>query len=303
MPETGSRIVADIGGTTARFALADAQGRLSHLTRLAVADFDSFDAVLDAFLDALSPPFETLTDCAIAAAGPVIAGCLDMTNVPWVLDETHLSSRLDGVRVRLFNDLEAVALALPRLTAAALIPVREPGPSGARASSEPVVRVRPRLVVNVGTGFGAALALPGAAGWRVTATEAGHVRLAGDATPTAGEPTPVTVEDFLSGPGLERYRSRLSGRGDAAELVRSGFSRALGAVVRDLVLATGSFAGVALTGGVLASWEALVDTERFFAAFDDHPTMAALLATVPVARIVHEAPALVGLAGAELEAE
>lgn len=301
MPEAGPRIVADIGGTTARFALADTAGSLSHLTRYEVAQFASFETVLDSFLDTLPSTGARCTDCAIAAAGPVVCGTLDMTNVPWVLDEAHLTQHLGGLRVRLFNDLEAVALALPRLPRAALVPIRVPAAPAAGAADEPAARVRPQLVVNVGTGFGAALALADADGGCVIATEAGHVRLAGDLALPGDGPGPCTVEDFLSGPGLERYRSRLSGRADAAEVARSGFSGALGAVVRDLVLATGSFAGLALTGGVLSSWEAQVDTGRFLSAFDDHPTMAALLATVPISRIVHEVPALIGLAGATLE--
>jgi glucokinase len=263
---TGARLLADIGGTNARFALADSRG-IPAPSVLPVADHATFDRALGAFL--ADHPHVPVGSCAIAAAGPVGDGTIRLTNAPWVIESASLADTL-GCPVGLLNDLEAVACALPRLGPDDLDILRA-GTATTRA---------PMIAVNVGTGFGAAVAVPvGRDDWHPLATEPGHMLLPDGRT---------TVEDVLSGPGLAALRQR-------EDDPRAGFSALLGRVTRDLVLATGAWGGVRFCGGVLEDWDRAVDTEAFLGAFDRPGPMADRLSRVSLARISHGHPALLGL--------
>ena len=262
-----ARLLADIGGTNARFALADDRG-IPTPTVLPVAGHARFEDALEAFFDTRTEERERIGSCAIAAAGPVSDGTIRMTNTPWVIDGGALAGSL-GCNVGVLNDLEAVAAALPYLGRDDLDVLRV-GDTAVTA---------PMIAVNVGTGFGAAVAVPVQEGWHPLATEPGHVLLPDGRG---------TVEDVLSGPGLARLRLH-------SDSPREAFSALLGRVTRDLVLTTGSWGGVRFCGGVLEAWDEVVDTEVFFAAFDVPGPMADRLARVSLARIAHSNPALLGL--------
>ena len=262
---TGLRLLADIGGTNARFALADGSAIPAPVV-LPVAGYAQFGDALAEFLDAHPGERGQIGSCAIAAAGPVSEGTIRLTNAPWVIDGRALAASL-GCRVGILNDLEAVASALPHLGSDDLHLLRAgDGPAPA-----------PMIAINVGTGFGAAVAVPVAGGWHPLATEPGHM-LHGQGT----------VEDILSGPGLAKL-------GIDSDSQRAVFSALLGRVTRDLVLATGSWGGVRFCGGVLEAWDTVIDADAFFAAFDVPGPMASRLAGVSIARIVHPNPALLGL--------
>ncbi len=270
------RLMADIGGTNARFALADDASDLAPSIQ-PVARFERFEDALDAFLDTQDAVLDDIGSCAVAAAGPVSGGVVRLTNAHWTIDTRALSERLE-CPMRVFNDLEAVACALPVLTAGDVAMLRDGG-SGA---------MMPMIAVNVGTGFGAAVAVPGRGEWHPLACEPGHMLLSGG---------PGTVEDMLSGPGLARLRET---GGD----VRAPFSKALGQVTRDLVLATGSWGGVRFCGGVLGAWDTVIDEAAFHEGFgsDGDGPMASRLAAVSLARIVHPYPAMLGLLNAPVDA-
>ena len=267
------RLMADVGGTNARFALAQDAASLTP-DIMPVARFARFDDALDAFLETRGVSPNDIDSCAIAAAGPVTKGVVRLTNAPWEIDTGALTRRL-SCPVGVLNDLEAVACALPVLTGADLHILRA-GDGGATA---------PMIAINVGTGFGAAVAVPTRSGWHPLASEPGHMSLPDG---------PGTVEDILSGPGLARLRS---GPDDP----RPRFSTLLGRVARDLVLATGAWGGVRFCGGVLGAWNDVVDTAAFYDAFDIPGPMADRLAEVSLARIIHPHPALLGLLNAPIE--
>lgn len=270
------RLMADIGGTNARFALAESAEALeAHV--LPVRDFARFEDALAVFLERCAVPLSAIGSCAVAAAGPVSGGVVHLTNAPWVVDTTALTRRL-GCPVGVLNDLEAVACALPVLGARDIHMLRAGG------ASAPA----PMIAVNVGTGFGGAVAVPVRGAWYPLAAEPGHMLLSGG---------PGTVEDLLSGPGLARAREQ--GGAD----IQARFSAALGQVTRDLVLATGAWGGVRFCGGVLGAWDEVIDDDAFFEGFDTDPEgpMAPRLAGVSLARIIHPHPALLGLLNAPIE--
>src|SRR5690625_2746288 len=108
------RLVADIGGTNARFALAVPEtGELTEVQVLPVSEFADFPAALGAYLGS----GREISAAAIAAAGPRDGDAISLTNAPWQIVAEDVSKVLGGAKVRLLNDLEAVALAIPHLGA------------------------------------------------------------------------------------------------------------------------------------------------------------------------------------------
>jgi len=293
------RLVADAGGTNVRFAIADAQGNLDRVKIFQTIDFPTF---LDAFSAYRSDAggLREVGTAAIAAAGPVDGDAVKLTNNEWIVDGTKLSALMGGVPVALVNDLEAVAAALPHLTADDLTTLGAPAP------------VRPErrtmLAVNVGTGFGASSVIWRDGRWYTCPSEAGHMTLGSvEGTPL---PADASVEDVLSGSGLARLYERLaSGRSQQAsdvfaEAARDAaaaeavalFTHILGRIAGDLALATCAWGGVYLCGSVATAWSEVADIERFRAEFTRKGPMHARMLKVPTAVIRRDIAALYGLA-------
>ena len=315
-------LVADIGATHARFALIDDHGRLGPVTLLATADHPGLEDAIGAFLAMrrLGAPNVGRLRAAVGLAAPVTGDRVTMTNHPWSFSIAEVRRRTGLECLIVVNDLEAVALALPDL----------PDEGCEAIGAVPPVADRPKAVLGVGTGFGAAYLVPAGPGdslaWRAFAGEAGHATLAphdvleaGLLSRLANDPGAPTIEQALSGPGLVHlYRALVPQTGDAGgssprtpravvEAAKSGgdaaaaqtlqiFSALLGGVAGDLALCYGAHGGIYLTGGVLAHMGALFDRTVFRARFDDRGQMRAYLAGVPTYLIRTEYPALVGLA-------
>lgn len=280
------RLLADIGGTNCRFALADAEGAITARETYPLAAFGRFEDALAAYLERRPQPAEA----ALAAAGPMARGVIRLTNAPWIIDRRAISAALGGAPVALLNDLEAVALALPHLGVGDVGVVAEGRVSGGRA---------PLLALNAGTGLGAALAIPTPPdGWRSLSAEPGHMRFAA-ALPEESRiaEAAATYEDALAGRG-HRLLSALFPNPAERRRVYSGL---LGRVAGDLVLATGAWGGVFLTGGVLQAWADNVNPVSLLDQFVDKGPMAERMAAVPIYRIVKAAPAMTGLAHAPVD--
>lgn len=294
------RLVADIGGTNARFALvAPDSGELAELQVLPVDDFADFAAALDAYLSSGSRHDSggSISSAAIAAAGPRDGDMISLTNSPWKIVAGDISKTLGGARVRLLNDLEAVALGIPHL-AAEEVEAIAPGQMPEQAL--------PMLAVNLGTGFGAAVAVPTEQGWITLGTEAGHMSLI-PATP--GEDALIravhTVEGAFSGPGYIRlFRLEVQKDGkpihpaldEVVSEQRQLYSRMFGRFVGDLVLATGAWGGVWFSGGVISDFHHIFDRDAFLRAFYRKGPMSARMERVPVFRTLIGSPALKSLA-------
>jgi glucokinase len=305
------RLVADVGGTNVRFARASESGALADRRDFRSADFASFDDALETYLKGHDR--SACRGAAIAAAGPVIGNGVQLTNGPWRIEAGDVAHFVAGGPVRILNDLEAAALSLPHLAAADMAdlgqvePLREPG--------------APRLAVNVGTGFGAAALMAVGDGWMAHGGEAGHMVLGADGREEfeileAFGTAAVSVEDVLSGPGLARlYRHIAALKHGAASDLRSSrkvfdlsahdpaaaqavhmFTRFLGRVCADLVLASAAWGGLALFGSVARGWYAHGDHALFRRTFDGDGMMAANLARVPCAMVLNDDAPLIGLA-------
>jgi glucokinase len=301
---SAQRLVADVGGTNVRFAIADQDGRLDRVQIFQVADFPTFLDALSAYRSA-GGRLSEVGACAVAAAGPVDDDVVKLTNNEWIIDRAEVSALMGHAPVALVNDLEAVAAALPHLGLDDLAAIDLPAP------------VRPEqrtmLAVNVGTGFGAASAIWRDGRWYTCPSEAGHMSLA-NVGAVAALPTDASVESILSGSGLARLHERLAGGGCAGDMpqaadvfAQSGrsaaaartvevFTAVLGRVAGDLALATCAWGGVYLCGSVATAWSAIADTGRFRAEFTRKGLMSARMQQVPTAVIRRDLAPLYGLA-------
>lgn len=314
MTRTANRysLLADIGGTNTRVALAEA-GRLlpETIRRYANAGHGSLDEVLARYLDE-----EGHVDCAgacVAVAGPVRDGVASMTNLDWTIDGTSLAAATRAETVAILNDLQAQGHALGHLDAAALRTVVCGTPAAAGAS---------QLVIGVGTGFNAAPVHETPGGRIVAASECGHaslpirtdadLRLLRFVETVHGFPG---VEDVLSGRGLERVHAWVSAEAGvrderrAAEIMAamadrvplaldSGriFVRMLGTVAGNLSLIHLPFGGVYLCGGVARAFTPWLAEFGFAEAFRDKGRFSGFMQNFAVHVIEDDYAALTGCA-------
>jgi len=307
------RLVADVGGTNVRVALADETGSLASRVTYRGADFTSFAEVLTTYLKMVGD-IKHCSACAIGAAGPVDGDRVRLTNTGWAIDRTEISTKLSGMPVALVNDLEAVAAALPHLAADDVDVLGGPAPLWPAH--------RTMLAVNVGTGFGAASAILRGGSWWTCPSEAGHMTLGSSGTPEV-DLTQVgtriggaSIESLLSGKGVAALYKRLAqaddgsidakieagdvlarARNDAAaartvQLLTASFAWVAG----DLALASAAWGGVYLCGSVALGWSAVADIDRFRVEFTQKGAMSSRMQEVPTVIIRRKDVALFGLA-------
>lgn len=261
--ETGLSLVADIGGTNTRVALA--RGALvdrATVTRYANAEHADLSEVLGRYLSEKGVDAAQITGVCVAAAGPVHDGVADLTNLDWRIDRETLGRSLSAERVAVLNDLQAQGHAIGHIDAADLEEI-VPQPA--------VSALAAKLVVGLGTGFNACPVFDTAAGRFVPPSEAGHVSLpACDGRMGALVAAMVrdhgfaSVEEVLSGRGVSYLHKVLHGetaepatimarlaQGDAtATATARAFVEVTGVVVGDLALNHLPFGGIYLVGGV-----------------------------------------------------
>jgi len=305
-------LLADIGGTNARFALAR-RGEILEVGRVLVADYsDPLEAIRD-FLDEARPAIIPRR-AAFAFAGPVAQGRARLTNGSWRVSDSKLRRALDLESVALVNDFEALAWALPKLGRGDVVPL-----GGGKA-----VRGAPSIVIGPGTGLGVAGYIPGKHRPVVLATEGGHVTMAPvDAREGVlldhlrSRFGHVSAERVLSGPGLENlYQSIAAVEGISAPLrpapeiiaealrgncpvstaALSDFCAMLGTIAGNLALTFGARGGVHIGGGIVPRFVEFFAASGFRERFEAKGRFASYLAGIPVRVIVNPDPAFLGLA-------
>ncbi len=308
LPIDAPTLVADIGGTNTRVAMARGGVVEAHsIRRFANGAYDSPQAVLAAYLaDHRGPAPE---GAAVAIAGAVLDGLADMTNLGWKLSEAELAALTGAHHVRLLNDLQAQGHALDHLAPASLRPVLDGREAGAHAT---------RLVVGLGTGFNACPVFnPVFQGERalfVPPAEAGHCQLAlsGEETARLGlSGAPRRIEELLSGPGLARLHALVAPEATAlspAEISRKAadepaareamalFVRLLGRVCADLALLHLPFGGIFLVGGVSRAVAPYLAQMGFGESYRARANIIAPLKDIPVALVHDDYAALTGCA-------
>lgn len=307
-------LVADIGGTNTRVALADgAVLRPGSIRRFRNAGQPGLEPILRTYLAEAGSP--AIDGACVAAAGPVRDGVAEMTNLSWVIDAGTLTRPTGAGRVAILNDLQAQGHALGHIAPEHLRAIM-PGPQAPAGAA--------RLVIGVGTGFNAAPVHQAPGGRMVAPSECGHVtlpvrtaadlRLAQFVEKAHGFPG---VEDALSGRGLERLYAFVTteagtpmtaeaaaimaalapeaGTGPATETARL-FTRLLGAVAGDLALIHLPYGGIFLCGGVARAFGAHLGPMGFAEAFRDKGRFAAFMAEFPVWLVEDDYAALTGCA-------
>ena len=194
-------LVADIGGTNTRVALAEGKKVLQDtIRRYANRDYPGLESVLRQYISD-EGDVDTKAAC-VAVAGPVRDGTASMTNLDWTIDESTLARATSAEEVAILNDLQAQGHALGHLEDEK-VPTIIDGPDATDMAT--------KLVIGVGTGFNAAPVFETKSKRLVTPSEAGHanlpirteqeLRLCQFVSTAHGFPA---VEDVLSGRGLER---------------------------------------------------------------------------------------------------
>jgi glucokinase len=305
----GDTLLADIGGTNARFALLR-DGGPGPVLRLATADFPDLQAALARARAALGT--DHVEAAAVCAAGPPQGGAITLTNCRWTVSLAAIAAGTGARRTLLLNDFTALAAALPALPAQGLQPLGG-GVGEAQA---------PLAVIGPGTGLGVSAHLPGPGTGVQLTGEGGHVDLpAGNATEERiierlrARFGHVSAERVLSGPGLGAlYRAMHPSTREAADPPAEGvaaeaaagdlraracvhqFCAFLGAVAGNLALTLGARGGVYLGGGILPAWGPLFERTVFRERFEDKGRYREYLRRIPAYMITDPQPALRGLA-------
>jgi glucokinase len=311
-------LLADIGGTNARFAVL-AGGTIGRITHLAASNYGSFGEALNTYLGGL-PEAGRIRAAILAVAGTVRDGRCTLTNNRWVIDAAELRAAYQFSTVRLVNDFEAVAWSLPRLSRDKLLQL---------GGGQPVAGT-PLAALGPGTGLGMAVSIPHAAGHLVLSSEGGHSTMAGTSSredavigylrQRFGH---VSAERVLSGHGLENLYEALAAldhltlpKRGAAEITRAAvedtcstsraavdmFCAMLGMVAGNLALTLGAKGGIFVAGGILHHLSGYFASSAFRAQFEQKGRFRNYLETIPTYFILDEDAAFVGLhALAEVE--
>ena len=307
------RLLADVGGTNARFAWQEyAGGTLSHLASSLCADHGSLLEAVRHHLrvQALNAP----RACAFGIANPITGDRVQMTNHHWSFSISELERDLGVERLVVINDFTAVALSLPALAAPDLRRI-----GGGRGVAGGAL-----AVLGSGTGLGVAGLLRPVPGAEFAITgEGGHATLA--AADDAEEAIiavlrarfgHVSGERALSGPGLvnlheataavhgqtagilapaEIIERARNGSDPLCQLALAHFCALLGSMAGNLALTLGARGGVYLAGGIAPRIVVELRESKFRERFEGKGRFNAYLAPIPTHVIVSAvAPALLG---------
>ncbi len=312
MGDNGShvRLVADIGGTNARFALLNECGMPAQVQVFACADYPDVESAIRAYM--ASARCSRLAEAAIAIANPVTGDAVAMTNHHWSFSISTLKNNLALEHLSVVNDFAALAMALPFLPRTELVQLG----GGSAEPGEPVG------VIGPGTGLGVAGLVPCGVSWKPLPGEGGHATLAA-ANDVEAEVIAllrrqwghVSAERIISGPGLALLREaigvlrnepaeRLSpaeitqraitGEDDLSRESLNMFCAMLGTIAGNLALTLGTRGGVYLGGGILPRLGSFFLESPFRARFEQKGRFAGYLAAIPCYVIHSEQPALIG---------
>jgi glucokinase len=325
-------MVADIGGTHARFALLNGERIATQIQILSTADFKNLSEAIEAYL---LPMGGRISNAVISIAAPLAGDRVKMTNADWdfSIQQTlsNLGRQIGLQSLRVMNDFEALALAVPTLLPDELVAI---------GHDLPLDTTQLKAVLGPGTGLGMAGVMPmpleplmvaqsAAPKWHAIPCEGGHASFAPNNSREAAilkaawtiEPRHICWEDFLSGTGLpllhlavcsvdgfkgalrkptEITQAAFTDNDAACLATLHIFCELLGSVAGDLALMVGARGGVYIKGGVL---DRVLEIEpdflqrsRFRERFEAKGAYSAYLQTIPTWFITAQQLALRGCA-------
>jgi len=313
-PDLAPRLLGDIGGTNARFALVRDDGSpIAHEVTLSTGDYPDLASAVQAYLQRVNRP--QVQQACIAIANPIDGDVLKMTNNHWHFSIEATRQALGLSQLLMLNDWEAMAMAAPALGDSDLDQIGQ-GESIADA---------PKGLIGPGTGLGVSSLVRSRRGdWVPIAGEGGHVSLAPTCPREADilrilwrSHTHVSAERAISGMGLENlYRaiSELNGQ-DAEPLTAAQVTERalatrdvaceealermcclLGSTAANLAVTLGARGGIYIGGGVIGRLGDYFAQSGFRAAFEAKGRFENYMRRIPTYVIRAEQPALIGCA-------
>ncbi len=308
-------LVADIGGTNVRFALANIDDNYNiSIDDLSVLPTENWLYLEDAITDYLNHVGARPTRAAIAFAGPVNKDEVSMTNGTWQFNQSELAPFLKMEEVKVMNDFCAKACSLPLLKQDQLLQIGE----------GEIEEQGNKIVVGPGTGIGVGALVSTGEKWKAIASEGGHVGFSpsGDlekeiCNVLSKEYHRISVEDLVAGRGLSNIYYALgiiNGRNNLklhpAEINEKAsneddidaiqtfkvFSGMLGCFASDMAGTFNATGGVYLTGGVLPKIKQFFLDSDFREKFEENEKLP-FVKDIKTQLILEEQPALFGAAG------
>ena len=307
------RLIADIGGTYARFALEVAPHVFEQSASLRCADFDDFHAAITAYLSGLTgvAPGE-IRHAAVAIANPVAGDQVRMTNYHWQFSIEQMRQDLHFDNLVVVNDFTALAMAVPSLS-----PQQRRQLGGGAAVPRSVVGL-----IGSGTGLGVSGLIPAGDGWIALGTEGGHTSFSPQDEREISilqfawrQYSHVSFERLLSGAGIELIFRALADRAglpqrdlDAPEITRLAldggdalcretidvFCAILGTAAANLAVSQGAFGGIYIGGGIVPRLGLYFDQSPFRKRFEDKGRFSDYMKGIPTFVITATDATLVG---------
>lgn len=306
-----SCLLADIGGTRARFALLTGSS-IGPVESMSTGEYASAIDAIKHFLNRQHNG-EQVDSAVIAGAGPVEGGRCALTNARWILETDELKRTFPWRAVNIVNDVEALAWAVPHLAASDVESIGR----GSEVAAEPVAVIAP------GTGLGMACFIPGGDSPKALASEGGHATLAAADAREAeiiealrqryGH---VSAERVLSGRGLvdlhgiladldgddfpphtaeQITRAAIYGGSSQACRTLDVFCSFLGSVAGSATLMFGARGGVVIAGGIVPRIVDYLPRTAFRARFESKGRFGRYLEGVSTRVVLRSDPAFLGL--------
>ncbi|WP_425501232.1 glucokinase [Pseudoxanthomonas suwonensis] len=312
-------LIADIGGTNARFALADPSASTplveDSVREFAVAEFPSLAEAARHYLEQAQA---SARRGVFAVAGRVDGDEARITNHPWVISRPRTREMLGFDQVHLINDFAAQAMAISLYRAEDVVPI-----GGVSWTPAPPSEPRTYAVLGPGTGLGVGGLVVRDGRCYPLETEGGHVSF------PPGTPEEIRILEILSaqfgrvsnerlicGPGLvniHRALCEIAGHDpgllepkDVTARAAAGdplcmravdvFCAVFGAISGDLVLTIGAWDGVFLTGGLVPKMLDSLRHSGFRQRFEYKGRFSPTMARVPSLAVLHPHSGLLGAA-------
>ncbi|HHW4678955.1 MAG TPA: glucokinase [Xylella sp.] len=321
-------LLADIGGTTARFALANPTLISAPLINDTVLEYPviMFPSLGEAAQYYLNQIGIHTKKGVFAIAGRVDGDEARITNHPWVIARKRTATILGFDTLHLINDFAAQAMAITLLGPQDVIQV-----GGAKwEQTPPSSGPRNYGVIGPGTGLGVGGLVIRDGHCYPLETEGGHVSFP-PSTPEEIRILEIMSQQFgrvsnerlISGPGLvniHRVLSEIDGidpgplrpqditmraaDGDIrATRTLDLFCSIFGAIAGDMVLMQGTWDGVFLTGGLVPKLLNSIQHSGFRQRFEHKGRFSAIMARIPSLAVIHPHAGMLGAAAYALHAE
>ncbi|WP_028226006.1 bifunctional transcriptional regulator/glucokinase [Paraburkholderia ferrariae] len=307
----GPRLLADIGGTNARFALETGPGEIGQVRVYPCTDYPGVAEVIQQYLK--DTKIGRVNHAAIAIANPVDGDQVRMTNHDWTFSIEATRRALGFDTLLVVNDFTALAMALPGLTDAQRVQVG----GGQRRQNSVIGLLGP------GTGLGVSGLIPADDRWIALGSEGGHASFSPQderedlVLQFARKKWPhVSFERVCAGPGVEiiyralaaRDKKRVAANLDTADVVQRAhegdalaletvecFCGILGSFAGNIAMTLGSLGGIYIGGGVVPRLGELFTRSSFRQRFEAKGRFDAYLANIPTYVITAEYPAFLGV--------